>query len=88
MIIEMQNASKEKAEDKASSSKSIAIISRERVANCSKCVSIQHRLVNNVVHELVHELEDSLLELKLLFETRLDDHIICDSLTKYNRDRF
>jgi hypothetical protein len=50
MIVEVQNASKEKAEDKTCSTNSHAIISRERVADRLQRVSIRHQFVNSIVH--------------------------------------
>jgi hypothetical protein len=64
MIVEMQNASKEKAEDRTRSTNLNAIILRERVANRSQRVSICHSFVDNIVHDLDHELENCFLEMK------------------------
>jgi hypothetical protein len=64
MIVEVQNASKEKAEDRTCSTNSHAITFRERVANRSQRVSIRYRFVNNIVHDLDHELESRFLEMK------------------------
>jgi hypothetical protein len=64
MIVEVQNASKEKAEDKARSTNSNAIIFRERIANRSQRVSIRHQFVDSIVHDLDHELESRFLEMK------------------------
>jgi hypothetical protein len=64
MIVEVQNASKEKTKDRTCSTDSHAIISRERVANRSQRVSIRHQFVNNIVHDFDHELESRLLEMK------------------------
>jgi hypothetical protein len=64
MIIEMQNASKEKAENKARSINSNAIILRKRVANRFQRVLIRHQFVDNIVHDFDHELESRFLEMK------------------------
>jgi cell shape-determining protein MreC len=64
MIVEVQNASKEKTEDKTCSTDSHAIIFRERVANRSQRVSIRHQFVNNIVHDFDHELESRFFEMK------------------------
>jgi hypothetical protein len=64
MIVEVQNASKEKAENKACSTNSHAIIFRERVADRFQRVSIRHQFVNNIVHDFDHELESRFLEIK------------------------
>jgi hypothetical protein len=64
MIVEVQNASKEKAEDRARSTNSNAIISRERVADRFQRVSIRHQFVDNIVHDLDHELESRFLKMK------------------------
>jgi hypothetical protein len=64
MIVEVQNTSKEKAEDRARSTDSNAIILRERVADRSQRVSIRHQFVDNIVHDLDHELESRFLEMK------------------------
>jgi uncharacterized protein related to proFAR isomerase len=64
MIVEVQNASKEKAENKARSTDLNAIISRERVADRFQRVSIRHQFVDNIVHDLDHELESRSFEMK------------------------
>jgi hypothetical protein len=64
MIVEMQNASRKKAEDRARSTNSNAIISRERIANRFQRVSIRHQFVDSIVHDLDHELESRSLEMK------------------------
>ncbi len=64
MIVEMQNASKEKAENKACSTNSHAIIFRERVADYFQRVSTRYQLVNNIVHDFNHELENRSFEMK------------------------
>jgi hypothetical protein len=64
MIVEVQNASKKKAENRARSTNSNAIIFRERVANRSQRVSIRHQFVDNIVHDFDHELESRFLEMK------------------------
>jgi hypothetical protein len=64
MIVKVQNASKEKAEDRARSTDSNAIILRERVANRSQRVSIRHQFVDSIVHDIDHELESRSLEMK------------------------
>jgi hypothetical protein len=64
MIVEVQNASKEKAKNRTCSTNSHAIISRERIANRSQRVSIRHQLVNNIVHDLDHDLKSCLFEMK------------------------
>jgi hypothetical protein len=64
MIVEVQNASKEKAEDRTCSTDSHAIIFRERVADRFQRVSIRHQFVNSIVHDLDYELESRLLEMK------------------------
>ncbi len=64
MIVEVQNASKEKAEDRARSTDSNAIIFRERVADRFQRVSIRHQFVDNIVHDIDHELESRFLEMK------------------------
>jgi hypothetical protein len=64
MIVEVQNASKEKAEDRARSTNLNAIISRERVADRFQRVSIRHQFVDNIVHDIDHELESRFLEMK------------------------
>jgi hypothetical protein len=64
MIIEMQNASKEKTKDRTDSTNSNAIISRERIANRFQRVSIRHQFVNNIVHDLDHKLENRFFEMK------------------------
>jgi hypothetical protein len=64
MIVEMQNASKEKAENKTRSTDSNAIIFRERVVDRSQRVSIRHQFVDNIIHDLDHELENRFLEMK------------------------
>ncbi len=64
MIVEVQNASKEKAEDRTCSTDSHAIIFRERVANRFQRVSIRHQLVKSIVHDLDHELESRSFEMK------------------------
>jgi hypothetical protein len=55
---------KKKTENRTCSTNSHAIISRERVANRSQRVSIHHQLVNNIVHDLDHELENRSFEMK------------------------
>jgi hypothetical protein len=60
----MQNASKEKTENKTRSTNSNAIIFRERVANRSQRVLIRHQFVDNIVHDFDHELESHFLEMK------------------------
>ncbi len=60
----MQNASKEKAEDRARSTNLNAIILRERVADRFQRVSIRHQFVDNIVHDIDHELESRFLEMK------------------------
>jgi hypothetical protein len=64
MIVEMQNALKEKAENKTRSTNSNAIISRERIANRFQRVSIRHQFVDNIIHDFDHELESRFLEIK------------------------
>jgi hypothetical protein len=64
MIVEMQNASKEKTKDRTRSTNSNAIIFRERVANRFRRVSIRHQFVDNIVHDLDHELENCSFEMK------------------------
>jgi hypothetical protein len=64
MIVEVQNASRKKAENRTCSTNSHAIIFRERVANRFQRVSIRHQLVNNIVHDFDHELENRFLEMK------------------------
>jgi hypothetical protein len=64
MIVEMQNASKEKAKNEARLTNSNAIISRERVANFFQRVSIRHQFVDNIIHDFDHELENRFLEMK------------------------
>jgi hypothetical protein len=64
MIVEVQNASREKAEDRTRSTNSNAIIFRERVADRSQRVSIRHQFVDNIVHDIDHELESRSLEMK------------------------
>jgi hypothetical protein len=64
MIIEVQNASKKKAEDRACSTNSHAIIFRERIADRLQRVSIRHQFVNNIVHDFDHELESRSFEMK------------------------
>jgi hypothetical protein len=64
MIVEVQNASKKKAEDRARSTNSNAIIFRERVANRFQRVSIRHQFVDSIVHDIDHELENRSLEMK------------------------
>jgi hypothetical protein len=64
MIVEVQNASKEKTEDRARSTDSNAIISRERVADRFQRVLIRHQFVDNIVHDIDHELESRSLEMK------------------------
>jgi hypothetical protein len=64
MIVEVQNASKEKTEDKARSTDLNAIIFRERVANRLQRVSIRHQFVDNIVHDLDHEFESRSFEMK------------------------
>jgi hypothetical protein len=64
MIVEMQNASKEKTKNKTSSTNSNAIISRQRIANRFQRVSIRHQLIDNIVHDLDHELKNRFLEMK------------------------
>jgi hypothetical protein len=64
MIVEVQNASKEKTKNRTCSTNSHAIISRERVANRFQRVSIRHQLVNNIVHDFDHEFENRSFEMK------------------------
>jgi hypothetical protein len=64
MIIEVQNASKEKTEDRARLTDSNATILRERVADRSQRVSIRHQFVDSIVHDIDHELESRFLEMK------------------------
>jgi hypothetical protein len=64
MIVEVQNASKEKAENRARSTNSNAIIFRERIANRFQHVSIRHQFVDNIVHDFDHELENRFFEMK------------------------
>ncbi len=64
MIVEVQNASKRKIEKKARSTNSNAIILRERVADRSQRVSIRHQFVDNIVHDIDHELESRSFEMK------------------------
>jgi hypothetical protein len=64
MIVEVQNASKEKTENKTCSTNTHAIIFRERIVNRSQRVSIRHQLVNNIVHEFDYEFESRLFEMK------------------------
>jgi hypothetical protein len=64
MIVEMQNASKEKAENKTCSTNSHAIIFRERIANRFQRVSIRHQRVNNIVYDFDYELESRFFEMK------------------------
>jgi lipoate-protein ligase A len=60
MIVEMQNASKEKTKNKARSTNSNAIIFRERVANRSQRVSIRHQFVDSIVHDFDHDFDHEL----------------------------
>jgi hypothetical protein len=60
----VQNASKEKAKNRTRSTDSNAIIFRERVANRSQRVSIRHQFVDNIVHDIDHELESRSFEMK------------------------
>jgi hypothetical protein len=64
MIVEVQNASKEKAENKTRSTNSNAIISRVQIANRFQRVSIRHQFVDNIVYDLDHELENRFLKMK------------------------
>jgi hypothetical protein len=64
MIVEVQNASREKAKNRTRSTNSNAIISRERVADRFQRVSIRHQFVDNIVHDFDHELESRFLEMK------------------------
>jgi hypothetical protein len=64
MIVEVQNASKEKTENRTRSTDSNAIIFRERVANRFQRVSIRHQFVDNIAHDFDHELESRSLEMK------------------------
>jgi hypothetical protein len=64
MIVEVQNASKEKAEDRTCSTNSHATVFRERVSNRSQRVSIRHQLVNSIVHDFDYELESRSFEMK------------------------
>jgi hypothetical protein len=64
MIVEVQNASKEKAEDRARLTNSNATIFRERVADRLQRVSIRHQFVDSIVHDIDHELESRSLEMK------------------------
>jgi hypothetical protein len=64
MIVEVQSASKEKAENRTSSTDSNAIIFRERVANRFQRVSIRHQFVDNIIHDIDHEFESRFLEMK------------------------
>jgi hypothetical protein len=64
MIVEVQNASKDKAEDRARSTNSNAIIFRERVADRFQRVSIRDQFVDSIVHDIDHELESRSLEMK------------------------
>jgi hypothetical protein len=64
MIVEVQNASKEKTKDKTCSTNSHAIVLRERVSNRFQRVSIRHQLVNNIVHDFDYEFESRFLEMK------------------------
>jgi hypothetical protein len=64
MIVEVRNASKEKAEDKTRSTNSNTIIFRERVANYFQRVSIRHQFVDNIVHDFDHELENRFFKMK------------------------
>jgi hypothetical protein len=64
MIVEVQNASRKKAEDRTRSTDANAIISRERVADRFQRVSIRHQFVDSIVHDIDHELESRFLEMK------------------------
>jgi hypothetical protein len=64
MIVEVQNASREKAKDRTCLTNSHAIISRERIADRSQRVSICHQLVNNIIHDFDHEFESRSFEMK------------------------
>ncbi len=64
MIVEMRNASREKAENKTCSTDSHAIIFRERVANRSQRVSICHQFVNSIVHDFDYQFESRSFEMK------------------------
>jgi hypothetical protein len=64
MIVEVQNASREKAKNRARSINSNAIIFRERVADRSQRVSIRHQFVDSIVHDIDHELESRSFEMK------------------------
>jgi hypothetical protein len=64
MIVEVQKTSKKKAENKTCSTDSHAIIFRERIVNRFQRVSIRHQFVNNIVHDLDHELENRFFEMK------------------------
>jgi hypothetical protein len=64
MIVEVQNVSKEKAEDRTRSINSNAIISRERVADHFQRVSIRHQFVDSIIHDFDHELESRSFEMK------------------------
>jgi hypothetical protein len=64
MIVEVQNASKEKAKDRTCSTNSHAIVFRERISNRLQRVSIRYQLVNNIVHDLDYELENRSFEMK------------------------
>jgi hypothetical protein len=64
MIVQVQNASRKKAENRARSTDSNAIISRERVADRLQRVSIRHQFVDSIVHDIDHELESRSLEIK------------------------
>jgi hypothetical protein len=64
MIVEVQNASKEKTENKARLTNSNAIIFRERIADRSQRVSIRHQFVDSIVHDFDHELENRSFEMK------------------------
>jgi hypothetical protein len=64
MIVEVQNASKKKAENRTCSTDSYAIVFRERVSNRLQRDSIRHQLVNSIVHDLDYELESRSFEMK------------------------
>jgi hypothetical protein len=64
MIVEVQNASRKKAEDRTCSTDSHAIISREQIADRLQRVSIRHQFVNKIIHDFDHEFENRFFEMK------------------------
>ncbi len=64
IIVEVQNASKEKTEDRIRLTDSNAIIFREWIANRFQRVLIRHQFVDNIIHDFDHELENRFFEMK------------------------